>query len=85
MELSRTALPFDLIVTDVNLPGHSGIELVRYIRNHSDNTNVPVVVMSSSGRESDISAAYSERAREYIVKPYSPDEYDVIAKRLTMR
>lgn len=84
-ELTRSTLPFDLIVTDVNLPGHSGIELIRYIREQSDGADVPIVVMSSSGRESDISAAYSERAREYIVKPYSLDEYDLIAKRLTMR
>lgn len=58
-----------LILLDYNLPGVSGIELLKYIRSYSDLKHTPVVIFSSSDNPQDIDAAYKSGANAYIVKP----------------
>lgn len=65
----------DLVVLDLNLPGHDGLELLSFIRRQSTFANVPVVILTSSESPGDTRAAAEGGATEYIRKPTSLDEF----------
>ena len=46
--------PFDLVITDLNMPGSSGLDLCREIR--KDNRSVPIIMLSSSGLTEEMKA-----------------------------
>ncbi|MFN7142997.1 MAG: response regulator [Myxococcota bacterium] len=58
-----------LILLDLNLPGMSGQEFLRLLRQRSDAWYVPVVVLTSSTNNADKAAAYACGANAYLVKP----------------
>lgn len=62
-----------LIIADLNMPGFSGLELLKRLRTLQRLAGTPIVVMTSSNQERDIRAAYAAGANAFIVKPASPD------------
>ncbi|MFT3876639.1 MAG: response regulator transcription factor [Propioniciclava sp.] len=66
-----TEHPVSLVVLDVMLPGTSGIELCRRIRDHSA---VPVVLLTALSRTSERVAGLEAGADDYLTKPFSPRE-----------
>ena len=64
------ALP-DLIILDVMLPGMDGFTLTRKLRDQSD---VPIILLTSRREESDRIAGLELGADDYVVKPFSPQE-----------
>ena len=65
------ALPADLVVLDVNLPGIDGIEACRRLRTFSD---AYVIMLTGLDSETDRVVGLSVGADDYIAKPYSPRE-----------
>jgi len=61
----------DLVVLDLMLPGIDGLEVCRRLRATSD---VPVVMLTALGEESDRIAGLSLGADDYVTKPFSPRE-----------
>jgi two-component system, OmpR family, KDP operon response regulator KdpE len=61
----------DLIVTDVSMPGMSGIELCRAVRERS---HVPIIVLSVRGEERSKIEALDAGADDYVTKPFSVNE-----------
>lgn len=59
----------DLILLDLNLPRKSGHELLEDLKSDQQLRQIPVVVLTSSSAENDISLAYSLHANGYLVKP----------------
>ena len=41
-------MPFDLILLDIHLPGHSGIEIVQLLKNNPETSSIPVIAISGS-------------------------------------
>lgn len=68
----------DVVVTDVMLPGASGIALTRSIRERWPRLELPVVVVSSLDLTDDIARAYEAGADDYLIKPVEKD--DLISK-----
>jgi DNA-binding response OmpR family regulator len=63
-----------LIILDLNLPRHDGLEILSYVRARKDLANTPVVILTSSDSPKDTRAAVQFGATEYIRKPSSlPD------------
>jgi two-component system phosphate regulon response regulator PhoB len=62
----------DLVVLDLSLPGMSGLDLLRRLRNAGDRT--PVVVLSGRSGEGDRILGLDLGADDYLVKPFSPGE-----------
>ena len=52
--LTTNDQPFDLVITDLNMPGSSGLDLCREIR--KDNRSVPIIMLSSSGLTEEMKA-----------------------------
>ena len=59
----------DLILSNLNMPGMGGIELLRRIQNDNRWKDIPVVVFSSSKLESDRAKCLALGAKHYISKP----------------
>ena len=62
----------DLVVLDLSLPGISGLDLLRRLRETGDRT--PVVVLSGRSGEGDRIVGLDLGADDYLVKPFSPGE-----------
>ena len=66
----------DLVVLDLNLPGKSGREVLRHIRNSaSPLAEIPVIILSTSANEEDIRLCYQQHANCYVVKPVDLDQF----------
>jgi two-component system, chemotaxis family, response regulator PixH len=64
----------DLIVTDVVMPGMSGFELCRQLKNHPATANIPIVICSSKDQEIDRLWGMRQGAKAYLVKPFSQEQ-----------
>ncbi len=60
------------LVLDVKMPGMSGIELLKWIRDES--IRAPVIMISAHGDVSDAVEAMKLGAMDYLIKPFDPDE-----------
>jgi CheY-like chemotaxis protein len=58
-----------LILLDLKMPKVDGIEVTRTIKGDATTRHIPIVIMTSSQEERDISESYSLGANSYIVKP----------------
>ena len=74
--------PPSLVVLDVMLPGIDGLELCRWIRSRSD---VPIVMLTARGEETDRIVGLELGADDYLTKPFSPRELAVRVRNLLRR
>ena len=64
----------DLIVLDWMMPKISGIEVCRRLRSRSESRNVPIVMLTARGEESDRIRGLDTGADDYVIKPFSMTE-----------
>jgi two-component system, chemotaxis family, response regulator PixH len=64
----------DLIVLDVVLPGESGFELCRELKENAHTADIPVVMCSTKNSEMDKFWGMKQGAAAYLTKPITPDE-----------
>ena len=62
----------DLILLDLMLPGKDGMQICRELKQDEQTREIPIVMMTARGEESDIVAGLELGAEDYIVKPFSP-------------
>lgn len=61
----------DAVILDVMMPGMSGLEVCRHVRDHPRHRGVPVIIVSARAQEDDINAGYQAGADVYLKKPIS--------------
>lgn len=69
--LAKKANP-DLIVLDLMLTGIDGFEVCRRVRRERATQDIPIIILSAKGEESDIVLGLGLGADDYLVKPFSP-------------
>ncbi|MFA6916055.1 MAG: response regulator transcription factor [Parachlamydiales bacterium] len=62
----------DLVILDIMLPGQSGLDVCRKIKNHPDLKDIPVIMISAKSEELDIVLGLELGADDYVAKPFSP-------------
>jgi two-component system phosphate regulon response regulator PhoB len=64
----------DVVLLDWMLPGRSGLEICKCVREDKDIHKTPIIMISARGEEFDKIAGLDEGADDYLVKPFSPEE-----------
>lgn len=72
---------FDLIITDLQMPYQSGIDLARHVRKVLKK-NIPIIVLSSEGLEQIVLEAFQVGVNDFVNKPFSAKELIMKAKNL---
>jgi len=78
----RAKFPFPcLVLLDLKLPYVMGLEVLKWIRNHSP-TALPVVMMTASADDADIATAYRLGASAFLSKPSEAAQLEDMAKAI---
>lgn len=78
------ALP-DLIILDWMLPGMSGIEFARKLKNDELTKAIPIIMLTARGEEMDKVRGLEVGADDYLTKPFSPRELNARIKAVLRR
>lgn len=71
--LAAETMP-DLVLLDWMIEGVSGIEVCRRLRRRQESANVPIIMLTARGEESDRIRGLETGADDYVTKPFSPRE-----------
>ena len=63
-----------VVLLDVQMPGQTGLELTRSIRNDPDLARTCVILLTSKAQQTDVQAGLEAGAARYLTKPFSPLE-----------
>jgi DNA-binding response OmpR family regulator len=72
---------FDLIITDINMPFHSGLEITAFVRNELKRST-PIIVLSADGPEDTVLQALGLGANDFMTKPFNPVDLEVRIKQI---
>lgn len=64
---------YDLILTDWNMPVMTGIDFLKAVKSDEAVKHIPVIIVTSRNVKEDILLAIKSGARDYIVKPFTPE------------
>ena len=62
----------DLVVLDLMLPGINGLEVAKLLKNNLETRDIPIVMLTAKGEESDMVTGLELGADDYVTKPFSP-------------
>jgi two-component system alkaline phosphatase synthesis response regulator PhoP len=64
----------DLLILDIALPGISGIEVCRYLKNNPKTEKIPIMILTAKIKKEDRDAALTAGADAFITKPFTLKE-----------
>ena len=67
--------PFQFIVSDWNMPGMTGIDLLKHVRSVPEFKTTPFLMVTAEAEQSNIVVAVKEGVSNYILKPFSADSF----------
>jgi two-component system, chemotaxis family, chemotaxis protein CheY len=74
----------DLVLLDINMPNMNGLEFLAALRSDGTQADLPVIIISTEGRDEDTARGLEAGATAYIRKPFQTEEIlDVIARLQT--
>jgi two-component system chemotaxis response regulator CheY len=74
--------PVDMVLTDINMPNMNGLELITHIRANHANQNIPIIVITTKGEETDRDQGLALGADAYLLKPISGAQLQSLVKEL---
>ncbi|WLQ39113.1 response regulator [Streptomyces laculatispora] len=72
----------DLILLDLNLPKYDGRQVLEQIKQDSELSLIPVVVLTTSSAEEDILRSYKLHANAYVTKPVDLDQFIAAVRQI---
>ncbi len=64
----------DLILSDINMPEMNGLEFIKALKEDEVMKSIPVIVISTEGRDAIVQEALSLGAVDYVTKPFQPED-----------
>ncbi len=77
--------PFDLIVTDINMPDINGLELVSFAKSNDAYRSIPLIIVSTERAERDRERGLELGADAYLVKPFDAENLREVVVDLLSR
>lgn len=71
VEIVKKHLP-DLILLDLMMPGIDGFDVCRTLKQNKNTKNIPIIMLTARGEDTDIVSGLELGAEDYITKPFSP-------------
>ena len=65
--------PVRMVVLDLNMPDMHGLDVLKFLRSHSQYRALPVMVLTTRGDESSREEVLEAGATSYMTKPFSPN------------
>ncbi len=72
----------DLVLLDINMPNMNGLEFLAELRSDASRAELPVIIISTEGREEDTARGLEAGATAYIKKPFHSEEILEVISRL---
>jgi two-component system chemotaxis response regulator CheY len=80
MFFADSATPIKLILSDLNMPGPSGLELLKQVRSNEKFKDLPFILVTNESEKGAVIEAASNGVSGYVVKPFN---LETLKKRLT--
>ncbi len=81
--LSKLDEQVKAIITDYNMPGMNGVELIRAVRSGAVATSVPIVMLTTESDQNKMEAGREAGATAWLVKPFDKEKLLKVIKRVT--
>lgn len=81
--LKASPNPPDLILLDLNMPHMDGLAVLDALRAEGNLQNVPVVILTTSADERDVSRCYAHGASAYVVKPLDFSKFQEVMQSIS--
>jgi two-component system phosphate regulon response regulator PhoB len=81
---ARAKLP-DLIILDLMLPGIDGLDVCKKLKDDTKTQNIPVIMLTAKGEETDVVTGLELGADDYVTKPFSPKVLVARIRRVLQR
>ncbi len=72
LERLRSDEQIDLVLLDIMMPFHSGLEVLAAMRDMPHRAHTPVIILTAKGQDADREEAMSLGATDFVTKPFSP-------------
>ncbi|MCJ7498744.1 response regulator [bacterium] len=72
----------DLVITDINMPDINGLEVVRFVKQSENFKHIPVIIVTTEGRDVDKERGLRLGADKYLVKPFQPAQLQQFVQEL---
>jgi len=72
----------DLVITDINMPDINGLEVVRFVKQSENFKHIPVIIVTTEGRDVDKERGLRLGADRYLVKPFEPAQLKQFVQEL---
>jgi len=69
----QAATPYDLILTDLNMPNMDGLSMIQNIRQIPDYADTPIVMLTTESGEEKKAVGHESGVSAWLVKPFEPD------------
>ncbi len=65
--------PFEFIISDWNMPGMTGLDLLKNVRGKEEFKKIPFLMVTAEAEQSNVVVAVKAGVSNYIIKPFNPD------------
>jgi two-component system chemotaxis response regulator CheY len=72
----------NLILLDINMPQMNGLEFIRKLRDIGQFNHIPIVIVSTEGKEEDTMRGLALGAKGYVKKPFQPSDLHSLIEKI---
>jgi two-component system chemotaxis response regulator CheY len=72
----------DLILLDINMPVMNGLDFIKKVKDLGTYDHIPIVLVSTEGKEEDTMRGLSLGAKGYVKKPFQPSDLHMLIEKL---
>lgn len=72
----------DLVLLDINMPVMNGLQFLQAVKKEEAHKDLPIIIVSTEGKEEDTLRGLSMGARGYVKKPFQPEELHKLIQKI---